>query len=455
MLIFRLPRRISAALLLSFGFAGLGAAQGPLVCMTNAPMPMQARADGLAEFMGDFVVNCTGGTPTPVGAPVPLTDIQLFMDTEVTSRIIANGWSEALLMIDDPPPTIQRLCGTAGDKQTQPGVCAITGNGTGIGTYDGSAGRPNVFQGQQSGTNSILWAGVPLDPPGGFPSSRVLRITNIRANASHFRGSASSSGADPMFATITSSGQGAFLISNPQQIVAFVFSDVSSTVTTPLQCLGTVGGYKAASTTVQFTEGFSSVFRVRTLAGSASPPADQNVPGISYPASETDFFNSAFPAFTGRGNLAQAGLADEGTRIIVRFSNVPPGIMLFSPADIHGGSAFPLLEARRVSTGPYGGGPYSPTPAGSTGFAVFANVSGTAVAVYEILGQDPFNVEQLNIPVFVLDVGHVGLNSLVNSSVTVGLAPLSNVVDASVTAPVPRFAAPTAAPVLVPTPNCP
>ena len=61
------------------------------------------------------------------------------------------------------------------------GICSITGTGTGIGTYDGSQGRPNVFQGQLS-QNGVTFFSVPVDPPS-TGTARVLRMTNLRINA--------------------------------------------------------------------------------------------------------------------------------------------------------------------------------------------------------------------------------------------------------------------------------
>jgi hypothetical protein len=36
-------------------------------CTANAAVPPTLRAEGLAELVGDLVLNCTGGTPTAAG----------------------------------------------------------------------------------------------------------------------------------------------------------------------------------------------------------------------------------------------------------------------------------------------------------------------------------------------------------------------------------------------------
>ena len=63
-------------------------------------------------------------------------------NTNVTSRLTAPGFSEALLRLLD------------------------TGDGTLTDTYNGLAGHPNVFQGQPVGANAIVWKSVPIDPSG-------------------------------------------------------------------------------------------------------------------------------------------------------------------------------------------------------------------------------------------------------------------------------------------------
>ncbi len=159
------------------GFSEAALAQSsPFQCFANGGVSAPARAEGLAELVGDYVVSCVGGTSTPSGSPVPTVDIQVFLNTSLSSRLLANPWSEAILLIDEPLPGSQLLC---------PGTCAITGNGGGgpIGVYNGTSGHPNVFQGHQTASNSITFSAVPIDPHAAPANSLTLRITNIRGNA--------------------------------------------------------------------------------------------------------------------------------------------------------------------------------------------------------------------------------------------------------------------------------
>ena len=70
-----------------------------LVCAANSiAVPPVLRAEGLTELVGDLVLTCTGGTPTPAGQQIPTGNISITLNTSVTSRILSNGGSEALLL---------------------------------------------------------------------------------------------------------------------------------------------------------------------------------------------------------------------------------------------------------------------------------------------------------------------------------------------------------------------
>ena len=105
---------VLAALALLVGTVGTASAQNQVAfsCQSTAT-PLQVRYEGLAELLGDFVLNCTGGTPTDPGAPAQKVNIQLFLNTPtVTSRVLntATGATEALLLVDEPLPGEQVLC---------------------------------------------------------------------------------------------------------------------------------------------------------------------------------------------------------------------------------------------------------------------------------------------------------------------------------------------------------
>src|SRR5258708_15760401 len=104
-------------------------------CTIAAAVPLVIRADGRAEMAGDLILSCSGGIPTANGQPVAQYNFQLFANTGTTGRLLSGPWSEALLLIDEPPPASQLVCGDPAAPPAPTGVCSIIGNGTRVGLY--------------------------------------------------------------------------------------------------------------------------------------------------------------------------------------------------------------------------------------------------------------------------------------------------------------------------------
>jgi len=480
-----------AVVALAFGAASTANAQqvAAFSCVGNAGVPPIVRAEGLTELVGDLVLNCTGGTPTAAGSPVPQANVQIFLNTNVTSRLVADPWSEALLMIDEPGAAAQRYCSVNGG-------CAITGVGAAAGSdgivdgvdYDQTSGSggtvPNVYQGRNAGANSIVWLGVPIDPPG-TNATRVIRITNIRANANQLGVSSTLIPTQiVMFVSVT--GTTSVPINNPQQTVAFIQPGLSfstrQAVNSYLQCVSFNSAAATDSskalingmgTIVRFSEGFASAFKRRNAAayvdGDTSPtPVDQNVPGAIY-NTETGFLNQTPSIVTGSSanGLAAAGLADHGTRLMARFANVPAGVVLYAslypvvtcsdcgpssrPAitAVRAATTSTLTMARLVTTDANGGGSFSRVTGtntssfdGGAATAPIALNNGAGMAVWEVLQADPLTSQTYEFGVGVSYVANTSNNlpGLGSATVAGSFAPLSTVTTQSASAPLPRFA---------------
>jgi len=362
-----------------------------VTCNNGGATTPIVRSQGLTELMGDLVLNCQGGNPTVAGQAVPPVNITVILSVNITSKLTSGSlYNEALLIIDEPNqsapgPNSNRPilnCGNTGAPDNSPlsgpGVCSIVSDGNPNNTYNGvpnrwvspagvvgtcngtagvagppvagsfGCGTPNVFQGRQGNPfntgliNNISFLGVPVDPPG-TATTRILRFTNIRGNATQ-DAVASTFIQVPITAQVAINGATAFSINVPAQgqVVAYVQNGLI--VTTPitrianafLQCntengklstgtgfgpgSGSCGGNSgggcnsggaglalatSATPTVRFAEGFASSFKVRnyseiianglfvnggwtytggTNPGTAGTTADvnQNVPGGIY-----------------------------------------------------------------------------------------------------------------------------------------------------------------------------
>jgi|SRR5580704_14796245 hypothetical protein len=480
------------ALLLGMGTsanAQIGLGVPSFQCTANAAVPPIVRAEGLTELVGDLTLNCNGGTPTLLNQNIPLSNVTIFLSTNVTSRLIGSGGlSEATLMIDEPhavpgsgnapvpdqtvqnPPVgspVQFLCTTPFNSGGQGAACPEKGTFVGIPSPSPYATQPNVFSGVQNSASSVVFLGIPIDAPG-TAGTRVIRITNIRANAFQL-GVSSTLIPSQITAFIAVNGSQQVTINNPTQTVAFiqVGLHVNGATTILLQCedqlTGLIGGSGPTSPpqleSIQVFEGFPSSFKRRNIAltadGTTSPAAlAQNVPGYPYNTESGFYAPGLFTA------TPIVGLADTGTKILLRFNNVGAGVSLFVPltlplllADDATQSA-PTQPPSPVAPGIPGGqlvlvaadgnGNSGPgfTEATGTGGLASLTFNGTAAsATYEVVNSDPNATEHADIPVSIAYISNTSQNLPApgSSTVNVSFAPLSTDGNASSTDPIPRF----------------
>src|SRR5262249_12520757 len=87
-------------------------AQRPFSCSVTS-VPARLRAERLTELIGDILLTCTGGPPTPTNRTIPQETISVYLPGIVTSRTFSGGGSEAMLLIDEPgrgSNLLQQLC---------------------------------------------------------------------------------------------------------------------------------------------------------------------------------------------------------------------------------------------------------------------------------------------------------------------------------------------------------
>ncbi len=134
--------------------------------------------------------------------------------------------------------------------------------------------------------------------------------------------------------------------------------------------------------------------------------------------------------------MGAAGLwADNGTRLLASFTGLGQGVSLTTSTTISAGGRLGAGSGviRLITTDSSGGGPYQAAPSGT----LFPDQNGNITAVFEVLGDDPNNVEQFDIP-FTINYsnGAPGLHSI---SASAGLAPVSTIGGEDPAAPLPRF----------------
>ena len=272
----------------------------PLVCLAqNASVTPTMRFEDITDTTGDIMLQCSDGTPTPAGVAVPAYDVQLTLVAPITSRTYNNGWSEALLMIDEPNSGLWGASDALLACNDPSGTCVVTGTGTGVNTYSGAAGRPNVFPGRVS-ENTVTFPGIPIDPvgsgkggvvwPGTAANVRILRITNIRADATGL--ALSSTGYVPPLGGTVSAGVVA--VESPMIFVGYVVPGLAVSVRTPDDSAASSGATISQCPSsapqqagvLRFSSQFGIAFRQRTIAPyvdseTSATPQPQNIPGTA------------------------------------------------------------------------------------------------------------------------------------------------------------------------------
>jgi uncharacterized repeat protein (TIGR01451 family) len=414
-------------------------------CTLEASGGVSVRGEGFGERVGDLVLHCHGGTPVASGTPLPTVNITVYLGVTVTSRLYSNGWSEALLLVDNPGSSLNYVPSTPLACNDPNGICQITGTGTGAGAYDGSPGRPNIFQGKVSG-NAITFTSIPFDPPGAWV--RMLRITNIRVNGSFGLGL----GLEGIQANISIPGVS---VNNAVKTVAYSNPTLDFSVRTPDNSAPSSGFVVTPCSTsgtqrigvLRFASAFFSARSKTAFVDSdTSPtPVAQNL--LTYDNSYDSESGLYFPSLTApNGDFGTIGLANAGTRLKAVLNNIPPGTSVYTSVnrvDYANGNPMGASNGIVARMAQSEEGPFTPLTPAITLEGIPAVqlpvTNGTATAVWEVLRGDPFTLENADFPIWVLSAGNLPAAITVNGSYAP--TPLSGGGVASSTLPLPRFVA--------------
>lgn len=409
----------------------------PLNCVANSGVPPLLRAEGFTELTGDILIECQGGNPN---SPF-LANFQLFLNTNITSRLLAGDLVEALLLVDEPGLPRLNAASTAGTPTpfcVSPGTASNSAGGPAGGTSP-ACNPASPGETYQQGTytvyraarpvgnpdNQVVWPGIPVVPPGSN-RIRTFRITNVRANANQL-GTSQTLIPTQVLAFISVFPQNTLPIDNPQQVVGYVQNGmlfdvrncansggVSTSATSFLQCTSTSAqrdffadplrsGGLAADGALRFREGFQTAFKTQII----TPGQLESVPGVVY-NSESGFVRG--PGSLG-SELGTAGWADSGTRLAARFVNIPAGVRIFVSAsegagstagsgavlvttDPSGATLGGSAIARPIPTAPTGQGTLNCANGNRTAIEVpIAN--GMGLAVWEVTAANPVVNEEL------------------------------------------------------------
>jgi uncharacterized protein (TIGR03437 family) len=361
-------------------------AQAPTTCAVSAA-PTIVHSEGLAEQVGDIVLQCTGSPGATVTGSLSVT-----LPISITNRINANGYST------DATLSINTSTGS-----TPSGVAGMVAN------------------------QSISFNGFQFT----FPSSGAasLVIDNIRANVNQlglqqqsliyaYLGGSLPLQGNPVGVAI---GHQGLLATSMDSGVACTGSPTPSTLS-----LSNLFAAGTAEETTRVTEGFPASFQPKNATSDTGTRFLLSYANV--PAGEVIYVPDAV---AGSSAIVPTAGGDLGT---------PATVGQYTP-----GSQTLLLVRVLNSDATGTGGTLATLPAPSGSGVLVLNganpvpiTNGAGYAVYEVVAADPSAVESAQIPNFY----SLPANSPPSMSTgSLSLAPVSTVATASTTAPIPRFVA--------------
>ena len=379
---------------------GIADAQTILTCNSTSVPPI-VHTEGLAERVGDIVLNCSGGMPS---AQVT-GNLSIFLSVNITNRVAGNNVTDVAFTMDN-----------------------------------GAGPQPVNVPGTLTGPSSLVFNGVSfaLSPAG----TAILRIANIRADANQLSPLANNS----VQAFLGFNSSSLISLTDTQVAVAKpqpgLFGSFSSKIIcgpngSPLPSnpasFASLSASNAVFSSTRVTEGFADSFTPKSAWQGLNADSGVRIM-VRY---------SGFPA---------------GARLFV--PNVVAGSDAIQPTaggdfglPASGGQYSPggngsLLLARVQNADANGAGGtvvYTPGPAGSPTVSFdamneVALANGSGAVVYEVVDANPSLLESAQFPTF-LGLGASSMNGAVTTAADISLAPVSIVATATSRDPIPRFVA--------------
>jgi len=349
-------------------------------------VPVQVRAEGVAERLGDILIQCSGANP----GMVLTANLTVYLPVNVTNRVDTNNL-------------------------TRDAVVAV----------DYGSGFVPTGVGGQVTNQMIAFNGINVTAPASGTVN--LRISNIRANVNQLG----------LFAPqpVTASLASTLPVNQAQLVVGYPQVSLQATLySTGITCAGSpvpqnidlpsLFAARTAFASTRVTEGFASAFEAR-VAGADS--------GTRFVVKY-----SGFPAGThlyipdmvaGSDALVPTAGGDLG---------FPQAVGRYVPGS---GSLLLVRVAGADSTGAGGIPVYPPPGSGPVALSSVSEVAlanGSGYAVYEVADANPAVQETAQFPTFIA-LSKVTAPAIAQEAIS--LAPVSSAPAASTTAAVPRFAA--------------
>jgi len=412
--------------ILSFAGATLafaGVAFGQATCANPVSAGNFIRTESRTDKVADLYITCTNNTGVAIAAGSSVTDITVYSNLPITSKLLQTA----------PSPAVQ---------YTE----ALAGN-TAIGSTTLTAA--NSVQGVTTGGTQMTFLNVPT-PAVAAGASYLLVITNIRVDAS----SISSTTPTPITFNVfinTAVGAtpavGATVLSN----VTLAFAQAGLTSTTvqgnnsgnnyngtgapTLLAPGTAtanaapGNFPVCSAVngqsfdLTFGEAFPNSFKIQ----GGTPP------NATLGAAESNNTETGYQPTGGFPNVGAAGanLATSGTRVQINFAGIPAGVAVYVPNFVDGNLGFAgpsVLTYTTSATGAFTAGTATTDGGVPANFIKLPVSGGTAIAVYEVTAENPGAIDNFTVQVWTKSSANAVATTAVGTAITaqVTFAPIGS-----------------------------
>jgi uncharacterized protein (TIGR03437 family) len=384
---------------------GLANAQTILTCNSIAVPPI-VRTEGIAERIGDIVLNCSGGAP----AARITGNLSIFLSVNITNRVAGNTVTDVVFTVDN-----------------------------------GSGPQPVNVPGTITGPSSLVYNGVSftLSPTG----TATLRIANIRAAADQLTPLANNS----IQAFIGFNSASLISLTDTQVAVAKPQPGLYGSFSSKIICgpngsplpdnpnsLVSLLAANAVFASTRVTEGYADSFTPKGAWQGLNADTGVRIM-VRY---------SGFP--TGARLFIPNVVA--GSDAIQPTAGGDFGLPASGGRYAPGGNGSLLLSLVQSADANGAGGTvvYTPGLPGSApvsfdSMTEIALTNGSGSAVYEVVDANPSVQESAQFPTF-LGLGPTSNGGAITTDAGISFAPVSTVMTASAQAPIPRFVTATVPP---------
>ena len=422
-----------AAVVLSSGTA-FAQIDSELTTCTATAVPPVVRAEGIAELVGDIVLSCLGG---PTGVESFQTNITVALNVNITNDVREVGDDDVM----DSVLIINENNSTGGfDKNPANFACAGQTNSDG-----GLNQCPQ--QATQASNVRIEFNGVVFPNPGFDDEITTVRISSIRANAAQL--------GVPQAATFPSTQITAFVsITGPTTIPV-----TNNVLNVAVPIVGLIVGDEDPIVGLQCVDDGEDADDKDGFEGTGDPDCFNGEPCTRITLQEgfpTAFKTLGIPTFQTTQTQWEegyypAGGADQGTRFVLRFWNVPDGVHVFvdgfvndlatADCDFGAGVCGDGLEIVYIGDDPDGEDGDLPGTPSAEGIKEVDISGGFGAAVYEVVDGNPFLTEDIKVRIYVnwesdAENENPGTGT---AQVTADFGPLSTNFEADEDDPEPRF----------------